>query len=738
MEKRVILNISGMHCVSCAVNIENVLKKTKGIVDVNVNFASEKAQIVYNPEKISLNKIQEIILEMGYKSTSENNLDAKQKIIQNLKKRLIISLIFGIPLLYISMGWMIGLPIPFIENVPLQAIMQFLLATPIILAASEIYISGARALVKKIPNMDSLIFIGTSAAYFYSIYVLVSILFGIEKYSLQHIYFEIAAFIIVFILLGKYLEAITKGKTSEALKKLIGLQPKTARIVRNGKEIRIPIEKIKIGDIIVVKPGEKIPVDGIIIEGTSAIDEKVITGESIPITKKKGDKVIGATINKSGLLKIKATAIGKDTVLSQIIKIVKEAQESKAPIQLIADKVAKYFVPLVILISIISFLSWVFVGMSFVFALTILINVLIIACPCALGLATPTAIMVGTGLGAEKGILIKEAKALEIAHKLQVIVFDKTGTLTKGEPKVVNITPMGRYTKKDVLRFAAIAERGSEHPIGEAIVDEAKNKKLTDSKGTKYETSAGMGIKCQYRKKWIYVGNKEFMKLHKINTDTIEKELEILEKRGETVVLVAVDKKIVGLISVADTLKKFSKEAVMKLQNIGKEVWLITGDNERTANAIAKQVGIKKENVLSHVLPGEKAKKIKELQAKGYLVGFVGDGINDAPALAQADLGIAIGSGTDIAMETGDVILIKDDLRDVVTAIELSSYTIKKIKQNLFWAFFYNIVGIPIAAGVLYPTFGIVLNPMIAATAMAFSSVSVVANSLLMKRYKKQ
>jgi Cu+-exporting ATPase len=438
------------------------------------------------------------------------------------------------------------------------------------------------------------------------------------------------------------------------------------------------------------------------------------------------------------MLKFRATAVGKDTVLAQIIKIVEEAQASKAPVQLLADKVAQYFVPIVIVIAILAFVFWFFLArMPFAFALMTLIAVLIIACPCALGLATPTAIMVGTGLGAENGILIKGAEALETAHKLQVVIFDKTGTLTKGEPEVTDIVPILDKKERDILRLAAIAEKGSEHPIGEAIVEMAKKRRIKLEEGKKYETVAGKGIKCRYRNKWIYVGNRTLMKESKITIDEdIERELQRLENEGKTVVIVALNKKVIGLVAVADTLKEFSKEAVKQLKKMRKEVWLITGDNERTARAIAKELGIDEDKVMAQVLPGDKAKKIKELQGKGKVVGFVGDGINDAPALAQANVGIAIGSGTDIAMETGEIILMKDDLRDVVTAIDLSSYTIKKIKQNLFWAFFYNSIGIPIAAGVLYPFFGFLLNPMIAAAAMAFSSVSVVSNSLLMKRYK--
>lgn len=741
--KTKIISISGMHCASCAQKIESTLKKEKDIASANVNFASEKLNIKYDPKKITFEKIKKIISDLGYKAKEKLTIDkekeARKREIQDLKKRFIISLFFGIPLLYFSMGWMIGLPVPLIKNNSLQALIQLILATPIIIVAFRLYTSGIKSLLKRAPNMDSLIFIGTSAAYFYSMAISLAIWFSIGDYAVKDLYYETAAFILVFILLGKYLEAVTKGKTSEALRKLIGLQAKTARVIRKGKEIKIPIEDVQVNDIIIIKPGEKIPVDGIVISGISAVDEKVITGESMPITKRKGDKVIGATMNKSGMLKFKATAIGKDTVLAQIIKIVEEAQASKAPIQLLADKVSLYFVPAVIAIAILAFVFWFFIaGMPFIFALTILIAALIIACPCALGLATPTAIMVGTGLGAENGILIKGADALETAHKLQIVIFDKTGTITKGEPNVTDIISLSNYSEKEILKSAAIAEKGSEHPIGEAIVKEAKKKRIKSEECKNYETIPGKGIKCKYKNKRIFVGNKNFMKDNKIEVNKkIQTKFQKLENEGKTTVLVALNKKIIGVIAVADTLKEFSKQAIEQLKKIGKEIWLITGDNKRTAKAIAKEVGIDEDKIMAQVLPRDKAKKVKELQKKGKTVAFVGDGINDAPALAQADVGMAIGSGTDIAMETGEIILIKDDLRDVVTAINLSSYTIKKIKQNLFWAFFYNSVSIPVAAGVLYPFFGILLDPIIAAAAMAFSSVSVVSNSLLMKRYKK-
>jgi Cu+-exporting ATPase len=735
---QITLKVIGMGSAHCAGIVEKALKKLDGIQEVKVDFATEKAIIRFDSRKVKLSDIQKAIKDAGYESREETKIEKEEELrkkeIADFKKRFIISLTFGIPLAYFAMGWMVGLPVPFLENVSLQAFIQLVLTTPIIIAAFKLYKSGFRSLLNKTPNMDSLIFIGTSAAYTYSIALSLIIWLGIGTYGLEDLYYEIAAFILFFILLGKYLEAITKGKTAEGLRKLMKLKPKIARVIRDGKEVEIPAEEVKVGDIVIVKPGEKIPVDGTVIEGYSGVDEKIITGESIPVEKKTGDEVIGATINKTGMLKFKATKVGKDTTMAQIIRIVEEAMLSKPSIQLLADKISACFVPVVIAIAIVSSIFWYIVGMSFAFALTILIAVLIIACPCALGLATPTAVMVGTGKAAENGILIKSGNALETAHKLQTIVFDKTGTLTKGEPEVIDVIVATGYNKKNVLRLAALAEKGSEHPIGDAIVKEAEKRKIIVSKASSYQTIAGKGIKAKYLKNWIFVGNRRLMKENDIEIKHLEKDMEKLEEEGKTVVLVAMGKKAIGVIAVADTLKEFSKEAVDELHRMKKEVVIITGDNERVGKAIAKQLGI--DRVLAETLPADKAKEIKKLQDEGKIVAMTGDGINDAPALAQADVGIAIGSGTDVAMETGDIILIKDDLRDVVTSIDLSGYTIKKIKQNLFWAFFYNTIGIPIAAGILFPFFGFLLNPMVAAAAMAFSSVSVVSNSLLMKRYK--
>jgi len=733
--KNITLKISGMHCAACAAKIEKTLKKEKRVFSINVNLVTETASLKYDQGKISLEEIKKVINDLGYgvKEKAIGDFDDGSKETSRLKKRFIISLIFGLPIIYAVMGGMIGLPVlRFFEDYGI--FIQFGLATVVIVTCLNIWTSGLKKLLKLNPNMDSLIFIGTAAAYFYSLSVSIISLLGSKILSSESLYYESAVFILVFISLGKYLEAITKGKTSEAIKKLIGLQPKEATVIKDGKEVKILISAVKVGDIILVKPGEKIPVDGIVVDGYSGVDESVITGESMPVEKQKGTEVIGATINKTGVLKFKAIKVGKDTMLAQIIKIVEEAIGSKAPIQHLADKVSFYFVPSVIAVAVAAFIIWMVLGESIAFALTIFVAVLIIACPCALGLATPTAVIVGTGLAAQRGILIKSGKALEVARKLDVVVFDKTGTLTKGEPELTDVVAISGRTKKDVLYFSAIAEKGSEHPLAEAVINKAKKEKVEIPEADFFEAVAGKGVKARFKNKEILLGTRRLMQENKIDSSPFEEKIVILEEQGKTAMILSVDKEVIGIIAAADTLKDYSKEAVDMLHKLGKKVAMITGDNSRIGRAIAEQVGIDK--VLADVLPQEKSAEIQKLQKEGKVVAMVGDGINDAPALAQADLGIALGTGTDIAMETGDIVLIKDDLRDVVTAIDLSKYTIKKIQQNLFWAFFYNSVGIPLAAGLLYPIIGWLLSPMIAAVAMAFSSVSVVSNSLLMKRYK--
>jgi P-type Cu+ transporter len=746
MEKTM-LKISGMHCASCAALIETTLRKEEGIKTANVNFATEKLYLEFNPIEISIARIKKIIEDLGYKAKEESleeelyehHKKEKEEEIIAWKRRFIFALIFSLPILYMTMGEMVGLLKPVLFS-SYGTIIQFFLATAVIISCFNIWKTGFKNLILLSPNMDSLIFLGTAVAYFYSL--IVSFLMFFRKEIEAHLYYESAALILVFISLGKYLEAITKGKTSEAIKKLIGLQPREATIIKDNEEIRIPITQVKVGDIVLVRPGEKIPVDGIVIDGYSAVDEKAITGESIPVEKKVGDEVIGATINKTGILKFRATRVGKDTMLAQIIKIVEEAMGSKAPIQLLADKVSFYFVPSVIFIAIFSSLFWIFLGKPLAFALTVLVSVLIIACPCALGLATPTAVMMGTSLAAQNGILIKSGKALEIARDVNMVIFDKTGTLTKGEPTVTDIVEIQNSKfkmqndnpKSKILQIAASIEKNSEHPLAEAIVKKAKEENLEFFEVKNFRAIPGQGVMAEIEGKKIILGTRKLMVENQIDPSIIEEKLVALEDQGKTTMILAENKEIIGIIALSDTLKEYSKEAIEILHKMGKKVGIITGDNKRVANAIAKQLQI--DRVLAEVLPQEKAAEIKKLQSEGNIVAMVGDGINDAPALAQADLGIALGSGTDIAMETGEIVLIKDDLRDVVLAMDLSKYTLKKIKQNLFWAFFYNVISIPVAAGILYPFFGLLLNPAIAAVAMAFSSVSVVSNSLLMKRYR--
>lgn len=736
---KVTLKIGGMHCASCAHTIENSVERLEGVSNATVNFAAEELKTEFNPEKTSEEDIEDMVEKAGYRivdalEMQEQEEERKKEEIKKQKLKFIFTAILSIPLLYVAMGPHVGLSLPsFISNN--IAIIQLLLTTPIILIGYQFYTTGFGSVFKSgTANMDTLVAVGTGSAYVYSLVISIFIWTGSNSYGANDLYFEVAGVLIMFILLGRWLEARAKGQTSEAIKKLMGLQAKTATVERDGEEKEVAIEEVKEGDIVIVKPGEKIPVDGKIIEGQSSIDESMISGESMPIDKTKGDKVIGSTINKTGSFKFKATGVGSDTVLAQIIKMVKDAQGSKAPIQKLADKISAYFVPGVIGIAILSFIIWMVLGFQFSFALTIFVTVLIISCPCALGLATPTAVMVGTGLGAENGILIKSAPALQKTHEVDTIIFDKTGTLTKGEPEVTNIMTLSEESEDGILRLAAMIEKRSEHPLGEAIVKAAKDKNLRIPNPKSFNSITGSGVKATYNQQPYYLGNRKLMKDQGVNLKENIEDIEDLEGQGKTVMILARRTNIIGLIAVADTLKENSREAVSQLQAMGKEVVMITGDNMITGEAIASQVGIKR--VLSEVLPEDKANEVKKLQQKGHKVAMVGDGINDAPALTQADIGIAIGSGTDIAIESGDIVLVKEDLRDVVNAIDLSNYTMKKIRQNLFWAFVYNSIGIPVAAGILYPFTGWLLSPIIAGAAMAFSSVSVVTNSLTMKRYK--
>lgn len=736
-------DIEGMTCAACARAVERAANKLDGVTEANVNLATEKLSISYEPSKVNISDIKKAVEKAGYKALEEETAvdtdkEKKEKEIELLWKKFILSAIFTVPLLYISMGHMLGLPLPdFISldiNPAAFAISQLLLTIPVIAAGNRFYTIGFKTLFKRNPNMDSLIAIGTSAAFLYGVFAVMKILGGNHEYA-HNLYFESAAVIITLITLGKYLESVSKGKTSEAIKKLMGLAPKTAIIIREGKEIEIAVEKVEVGDIILVKPGEKIPVDGEVVEGITSVDESMLTGESIPVEKNTGDKIIGASINKNGTIKYKATKVGKDTVLAQIIKLVEDAQGSKAPIAKLSDVISGYFVPIVISLAVISALAWYFLGgESALFALTIFISVLVIACPCALGLATPTAIMVGTGKGAEYGVLIKSGAALETAHKIKTIIFDKTGTITEGKPKVTDIIAANSITQNNLLQVAASAEKGSEHPLGEAIVKDAEDKGLEFKKLDFFKAIPGYGIEVDIEDKKILLGNRKLMFESGISLENLEEASDKLAEEGKTPMYIAIDNKISGIIAVADTVKESSLKAIEKLHLMGIEVAMITGDNKRTAEAIAKQVGI--DRTLAEVLPQDKAKEVKKLQSEGRKVAMVGDGINDAPALAQADIGIAIGSGTDVAMESADIVLMKSDLMDVAAAIQLSKSTIRNIKQNLFWAFGYNTLGIPIAMGILHIFGGPLLDPMIAGAAMSLSSVSVVTNALRLKRFK--
>ena len=743
MDKKIILSVSGMHCQSCVVNIENELKKEKGVVEAVVNLATQEAQVTIDQSQTSVGKIKDVIEKSGDYKTEEKtdgNQDkhqmVKEKDIKKLKKRFVLTLIFGLPILYLTMGMMIGLP--FFNITEIQSLVfQFVLTALVIFSAFNIWKSGVKGILRLKPNMDSLIFLGTFTAFVYSF--ILTILVTLGKTINSPIYFESAALVLMFISLGKYLEGITKGKTSQAVKKLIGLTPKETIVIKNGQEIKVPISDVRLGDIILVKPGEKIPVDGVVVWGSSFVDQAMITGEPIPKNKKVGDEVIGGTINKNSVLKFKATRVGNDTMLSQIIKMVESAMGSKAPIQALADKVSYYFVPVVFSIALVALVTWLLLGQPLSFALEVFVAVLVIACPCVLGLATPTVIMMATGMGASKGILIKSGRALEIAQKVSTVVFDKTGTLTIGKPKTTDIVFLKDFSQKDVLQIAGSIEKNSQHPLALAIIQKAKEESVSFLDVVNFETLDGKGlsgkINFNNQEASVLLGNRRLITENNIAISQEENiEIEKLETNGKTTVLLAIDQKLIGVIAIADTLKENSKKAVELLQKAGKKVAIITGDNKRAATAIAKELGI--DIVIAEVLPQDKANEVKKLQQQGEVVAMVGDGINDSPALAQADLGIALGSGTDIAMETGDIILVKDNLLDVVLAISLSKYTFSKIKQNLFWAFGYNVLGIPIAAGVLYSFTGFLLSPAIAALAMAFSSVSVVLNSLSMKRKK--
>ena len=741
----VTIPIGGMTCAACAKRIEKALGKLDGVSGASVNYATEKATVAYDPRKLKLTQLRQAIEKAGYRvleirrqgSVDEDGL-RKEKEIRTSWRKFTVAAIFGVPLFYLAMGpMMLGLPVPRAVDpalFPLKfALLQMLLTLPIVLVGYRFYTVGFRAFFQGSPNMDSLIAIGTSAAVAYSLYSTYRLFIG-DLHALHGLYYESAGVIIALILLGKSLEALSKGKTSEAIKKLMGLTPKTATVILDGKETEIPIDEVEIGQVILVKPGEKIPVDGMILEGYTAVDESMLTGESMPVDKKSGDKVYAASINKNGMIRFEATKVGSDTALAQIIKLVEDAQGSKAPIAQMADIVSGYFVPAVCVIAVIAALAWYAATRDVQFALTIFIAVLIIACPCALGLATPTAIMVGTGKGAEYGILIKGGEALEMTHKIDTIVFDKTGTITEGKPEVTDILTAQGTGRERLLQIVASAEKGSEHPLGEAIVRSAEKGNMEFLKVEYFQALPGLGVEAEIDGVRSFIGNRKLMIERGIALGDLEKESDRLADEGKTPMYVAMDGRLSGIIAVADVVKKSSMDAIKALQKMGISVAMITGDNRKTANAIAKQIGI--DRVLAEVLPHDKSNEVKKLQSEGRKVAMVGDGINDAPALAQADIGIAIGSGTDVAMESADIVLMRSDLMDVPAAIQLSKSTIRNIKQNLFWAFAYNTAGIPVAAGMLYLLGGPLLNPMLAAAAMSLSSVSVLLNALRLKQFK--
>jgi len=805
---KITFRIVGMHCAACVANIEDALNKVEGVFKATVNLAVEKAFVEYDPALVNVESLVRTINNAGYGAEPEGiqklqlkiigmdnaqhinsiksaltsidgvlsidlypnekasisfdlsltDRDAIEKAIKNagyipveettvdrekavrtseintLRLRFFIAAGFGIPLLYFAMGHHVGLPIPSFSD-GTMALLQLLLTVPIIVVGYQFYLVGFRSVIKTgTATMDTLVALGTGTAFLYSLASSILIWTGNTNYGIDDLYFEVAGLLIVFILFGRMLEAIAKGRTSESIRRLLEIKPKTALVERGGVELEMPAEDVLIGDTVIVKPGTKIPVDGIILEGSSFVDQSLITGESVPVEKNVGDEVIGGTINKDGWLRFNALKVGQDTALAQIVRLVEEAQGSKAPVQRLADKMAAYFVPIVLAIGIITFITWFLSGADPVFALTAFIAVIIIACPCALGLATPTAVIVGTGIGAERGILIKNAETLEKACGVDTVVFDKTGTLTSGTPRVTDVIPMNNLVSDDeILMLAAAAEKRSEHHLSGAIVREAEQKRLVIPNVEHFSSIAGKGVEARCNGATITVANKKYFNERGIDTTAAEGKISSLEEKGKTVVLVTSDDNLKGIIAFADIAKHSAVEAIAQLKKQGRDVVMITGDNKRSAENTCSALGI--EHVLADVLPEDKALEIKRLQSEGRIVAMVGDGVNDAPALVQADVGIAIGSGTDVAIESGEVVLVKDDLRDVVRTFELSCSTMRKIKQNLFWAFFYNAIGIPIAAGILYPFFGFMLNPIIAGAAMALSSVSVVTNSLMLRRF---
>ena len=732
--------LEGLQCAGCVSTVEKVVRDLPGVKEANVNLATEKMMVQFNPKEADVQKIMETVSLAGYQAILINDEEdvlektaiKKEKQLHSLKVRAWVSGVFAIVLLYIAMGEMIGLPLPQIlqpmEHPIVFSVTQLILVTPILWVGRSYFVNGFKALIRKHPNMDSLVALGTSAAILYSVWSTIRILAG-EYHYVMHLYVESAAVILAFITVGKYFETLTKGRTSQAIQSLVALSPKVATVIRDGKEVEVPVEELQIGEVVFVRPGEKIPVDGVIISGESFVDESMITGESVPVFKKEGSKVVGATLNTTGSFQVEVSQVGKDTTLSQIIRLVEEAQGSKAPIAAIADRVAGIFVPIVMGLSLLAGLYWGLIGgESFEFVVTVMISVLVIACPCALGLATPTAIMVGTGFGAKRGILIKSSAALEEAGHVGVVLLDKTGTITNGKPKVVDIQVFNDYSKEEVLKIAASIEKHSEHPLGKAIVEEAEKQEFEVLPIEQFQSISGMGIQGIVDGKEVLLGNHLLLQNQGIAVDEFNAVIDGVASKGQTAMFVAIQKQVAGIIVVADTIKATSKEAIQQMKALGLQVRMVTGDHEKTAKAIANEVGI--ETVYSQVLPNEKASVVQQLLDEGYQVAMVGDGINDAPALAKATVGIAIGSGVDVAIETADMVMMQDDLRLVAKTIQLSKMTMMTIKENLFWAFIYNVIGIPVAMGVLHFFGGPLLSPMIAGAAMSFSSVSVVLNAL--------
>ena len=745
--KRAELGVDGMTCASCSSAVERALRKLDGVEEPSVNLATNRAAFSYDPTKVKLAQVRDAITKAGYTPldlASEDTRDAEQekreKALRLMRLRLIVAIVFAAPILYIAMAHMfptLGAPLPAFMNphmFPLTfALVQLVLTIPVLIAGGRFFRVGFKTLFKGSPNMDTLVAIGTGSAFLYGVYATVLIYLGQFGFA-QHLYFESAAVVITLVMLGKYLEAVSKSKTSEAIKKLMNLKPKTAVVVKNGVELTVSLDKVAVGDIVLVRPGAAIPVDGIVADGASSVDESMLTGESLPVEKQPGSPVTGGSINGEGLLRFTVTRVGEDTALSKIIHLVEEAQGRKAPIAKLADVISGYFVPAVLGIAVLSAVVWALVGKDFNFVLNIFVTVLVIACPCALGLATPTAIMVGTGKGAELGVLIKGGEALETTHGINAVVLDKTGTITQGKPELTDIVRYSGDDEADVLTLSASAERGSEHPIARAIVSAAQEKNLTLAEPEQFRAIPGRGIEATVSGHRILAGSAKLLREHNVDLSRSISDAVALSNAGKTLMYIAKDDSLYALMAAADAVKPTSRRAIEQLKSLGVEVYMLTGDNAATAKAVAESVGI--DHVLSDVLPDGKASEVQKLQSQGKRVAMVGDGINDAPALVQADVGMAIGTGTDVAVESADVVLMRGDLSAVSAAIALSRATIRNIRQNLFWAFAYNVVGIPFAAGVFFAFGGPLLTPVFAGAAMALSSVSVVSNALRLKRFR--